>query len=279
MTPPGLKISVITAVYNGAQTLQRAIDSVSTQDYSNKELIVIDGGSSDGTYELLRSNNHVIDYWESKPDRGIYHAWNKALDHVTGDWIHFLGADDYYSGPRVLSSVAAGLRDADPGVRLAYGKVARVSNNGEVLSVWGEPWGLARRSLRKGLIPLPHLGVFHHRSLFETSGKWDETFRISGDYEFLLRVLPRHTPVFLPNVLVGAMTVGGVSTTTSADLDLYRENARARRLNGYKASPVSLFRGFAEAYACDKLFRALGEPQLSRVRSIYRRFLGRPSIP
>jgi glycosyltransferase involved in cell wall biosynthesis len=80
-------ISVIVAVYNGAKTLQRCIDSVSDQTYPNKELIIIDGGSTDGTIEIIRSNQDQITYWQSEPDNGIYHAWNKALDHASGDGI------------------------------------------------------------------------------------------------------------------------------------------------------------------------------------------------
>lgn len=83
--------SVIVAVYNGAKTLQRCIDSVSNQTYPQKELIIIDGGSADGTVDILRVNNDKIAYWKFKPDRGIYHAWNKALDHVQGAWIYFWG--------------------------------------------------------------------------------------------------------------------------------------------------------------------------------------------
>lgn len=75
-------ISVIVAVYNGEKTLQHCIDSVSNQAYPHKELIIIDGGSTDGTVDILRADNDKIAYWESEPDKGIYHAWNKALDHV-----------------------------------------------------------------------------------------------------------------------------------------------------------------------------------------------------
>ncbi len=79
-------ISVIMAVYNGADSVRRCIDSVSAQTYQNRELIIIDGGSQDGTTDILKKNNDKITYWESKKDRGIYHAWNKALKHARGEW-------------------------------------------------------------------------------------------------------------------------------------------------------------------------------------------------
>ena len=89
-------ISIIVAVYNGEKTLQRCIDSVFSQTYPHKELIIIDGGSTDGTVDILQTNNDKITYWKSEPDNGIYQAWNKALDHAKSDWICFLGSDDYF---------------------------------------------------------------------------------------------------------------------------------------------------------------------------------------
>ena len=85
------RISVVIAVYNGAKTISRAIDSYIQQTYPNKELVVIDGESTDGTVKLLESYGGALDYFESSEDTGIYHAWNKALKHCSGDWICFIG--------------------------------------------------------------------------------------------------------------------------------------------------------------------------------------------
>ena len=89
-------ITIIIAVFNGAKTLQQCIDSVAQQSYPNKELIIIDGGSKDGTLDLLKANSEKIDYWVSETDNGIYNAWNKGLAQANGDWICFLGADDFF---------------------------------------------------------------------------------------------------------------------------------------------------------------------------------------
>ena len=97
-------ISIVVAVFNGAHTLQRCIDSVITQDYPDKEIIIMDGGSTDGTVDILRSNSRRIAYWESRRDRGIYHAWNKGLQQAHGEWIIFLGADDVLYNERVLET-------------------------------------------------------------------------------------------------------------------------------------------------------------------------------
>ena len=101
-----VSFSIIVAVFNRVKTLQSCIDSIFAQDYSDKQIIIIDGGSNDGTVELLKVNDKKIDYWESEPDRGIYHAFNKGIKHAKGDWIYFLGSDDYFWSHHTLSIVA-----------------------------------------------------------------------------------------------------------------------------------------------------------------------------
>ena len=89
-------ISIIVAVFNGEKTIQQCIDSVAQQSYPYKELIIIDGGSTDRTVELIKANQDKVKYWISEPDGGIYHAWNKGLAQVSGEWVAFLGVDDIY---------------------------------------------------------------------------------------------------------------------------------------------------------------------------------------
>src|SRR5690606_34585060 len=96
------RFSVVISVFNGAKTLQKCLDSVAGQTYAARELIVIDGGSTDGTQQILRHNAGRLAYWVSEPDRGTYHAWNKALAQASGDWSCFLGADDYLWEPATL---------------------------------------------------------------------------------------------------------------------------------------------------------------------------------
>lgn len=91
------RISIITVVYNGVSTLEATILSVLKQECKNVEYIIIDGGSTDGTIEIIQKYNHKISYWISEPDRGIYDAMNKGVGKASGDWIYFLGADDILS--------------------------------------------------------------------------------------------------------------------------------------------------------------------------------------
>src|ERR1700730_11011275 len=88
------KISIIIVTYNAENTLQRCLDSIYIQAYPEIEIIVIDGNSTDNTVEILKRNSSRIAFWKSEPDEGIYDAMNKAIKHITGKWVYFLGADD-----------------------------------------------------------------------------------------------------------------------------------------------------------------------------------------
>ena len=128
-----------------------------------------------------------IAYWESSPDRGIYHAWNKALSHARGNWICFLGADDQFWHEHVLSEMVPHLMEAVAhGIQVVYGRAAMVNRKEEIIKFIGKPWEKISWLMQHGM-PLPHTGLMHHRSLFNEYGLFDETFRIAADYELLLR--------------------------------------------------------------------------------------------
>ena len=207
---PAPLISIIVAVFNGKATLQQCIDSVAQQTWPNRELIVIDGGSTDGTVELLNANREKIAYWISEPDRGIFNAWNKGLAHANGEWICFLGADDHLWDARVLERIAAQLDRIPPGIRVAYGQIMMLGAEGQQLYTVGAPWEEAGE-LFKQYMSIPHPAVMHRKSLFERHGKFDESFHIAGDYEFLLRELKTGVAVFIPDIIVIGMRAGGIS--------------------------------------------------------------------
>ena len=233
-SPP--RITVIIAVRNGAGTLQRALDSVFEQTYGDIELVVMDGASTDGTQAILERNSARIAFWRSEPDGGIYQAWNKALDHATGDWICFLGADDRYHAPDVLASVASVLAAEGGRHRVVYGSLDMLSPDGILLSTRTLPWDERRRK-RFGMGKMiPHPATFHHRSLFEEHGQFDERFKIAGDYEFLLRDVMDRDPLFIPCLVVD-MFRGGLSTRPSSRYVVEWEIHRARYMHGLVGSP------------------------------------------
>jgi glycosyltransferase involved in cell wall biosynthesis len=240
-------ISVIVAVYNGAKTLQRCIDSISDQTYPNKELIIIDGGSTDGTVDIIRSNQDQIAYWKSEPDNGIYHAWNKALDHVSGDWILFLGSDDYLWKNSVFEEIIPHMIKAESqGIHMVYGQVARVTEDDEISCIDGFSWEYTWRSIIiDGIGTFTHQGMFHHRSLFELYGKFDESFKIAGDYELLIRAFKEgRDAYFINGLIVTGMQVGGI---TSNSITLVKENAKARQNNQLRVITIPWLISFAWA--------------------------------
>jgi glycosyltransferase involved in cell wall biosynthesis len=274
---PQPHISIIVAVYNGAATLQRCIDSVGNQDYPCKELIIIDGGSNDGSVDILCQNEHLIDYWESKPDRGIYHAWNKGLEHATGDWIHFLGADDYFTDSQVLAEVAKGIGHCSADVRIVYGKEAIVSTDGEVLEIRGEPWEKAGPKFSQEM-SIPHPAVFHYRSIFDGHGRFDESFRICADYDLLLRELKNGQACFLSDLIVKGVTYGGASTRWDMMLILVAETTKARQKNGIFPYGPRWVGFYCKAFVKYWLVTLAGHRITRHAVDLYRILTGRPPV-
>jgi len=201
-------ISVVVAVLNAKETLQHCIDSIISQTYPCKELIIIDGGSTDGTVDILRANDSHITCWKSEPDQGIYQAWNKALQVLRGDYICFLGADDYWHDNNCMGELAqAGVANRFPD--LVSGIIVVLDDNGTVLERKGEVWNFRRMKKR---MTTPHPGMFHHRRLFEKYGLFLENYKIAGDYEFLLRLGEGVSHVFIDRVMV-CRGANGVSRT------------------------------------------------------------------
>jgi len=198
-------ISVIVAVYNGANTLQQCIDSVLGQTFAAVELIVMDGGSTDGTLAILEKNACRLNYWESNKDRGIAHAWNKALAQAHGDWILFIGSDDRLQDERVMADAAAVL-SCDTISDVVYGQLVFEGGpaHGLLMGCADNLIAMKRRMI------IPHTAAFHRRTFFSEVGQFDETFRVAMDYEILLR--KKALSASFMNRLVTIMGGEGVSS-------------------------------------------------------------------
>ena len=207
-----MKISVITAVYNRAETIAEAVKSVHQQTYPNVEHVVVDGASSDGTLAILQNlalelNDFIL---VSEPDKGIYDALNKGMSHSTGDIIGLMHSDDFFADDLVLERVAKAF--ADDKVDAVYGDLMYVSkdNPSRVIRHWRA--GEFRPSkLKRGWMP-PHPTLFLRRRVLDRLGGYDTHYQIAADYDCILRYFGQGqiNATYIPRVLV-KMRLGGES--------------------------------------------------------------------
>jgi glycosyltransferase involved in cell wall biosynthesis len=236
--------SIVTVVFNGAQTVEATIRSVSAQSFRNFEYIVLDGASRDGTTAILEKHAGSIDYWVSEPDSGIYNAWNKALSVARGEWIAFLGADDVYCPDALLHyAQAIAARPADAAQYVS--SRVRLAKAGKVVRTFGSAWSWPAFSHH---MTVAHVGSMHRRTLFEQYGRFDESYRVCGDYELLLRPRDRLRAAFVDRV-TATMAFGGVSNT-NVRLALAEQEKAKRTTGGRPAWRCALER--RSAYVRDR---------------------------
>lgn len=251
-------ISVVTASLNSARTIEHCIDSVNGQSYPNVEIIVVDGGSTDGTVEIIKKKENKIAYWESQKDHGIYHAWNKALGHVSGEWTIFLGADDFLWSNDVLEKLVPHLSIAQYKNKVVYCQVAMVDRTDNILEILGEPWERIKNKFPQ-IMGMPHPAVLYHNSMFKTHGRFDESLKIAGDFEFLLRELKSADAFFIPELTLTGMHYGGVSSDPKNSLALLMEIRAAQKKHGYKRPGIYWIMSYARTRVRFLLLRFFGK--------------------
>ena len=268
-------ISIIVAVYNGAKTLEQCINSVANQCYPNLELIIIDGGSTDGTLDIIQKYEDVISFWLSEPDGGIYDAWNKGLKQVHGEWICFLGSDDYFWQDRAVEQIANTVNLADLQAKLVYSKVAIVNAQHELLYTVGEPWESAKIKLGD-VMSVPHPGMLHHHTWFKKYGLFDTSYQIAGDYEMLFRGWPQENAAFVSDVIVVGMMQGGVSSMPRNAIRQLKEVWRAQKMRGKRFPGRLLVAAMTRVYMRLIIQTFLTKHVTYRLLDIGRKFLGKP---
>lgn len=229
-----MQFSILTVVWNRSTTIGHAVDSLAGQTYGRYEHVIQDGGSTDGTAELLQRRA------EADPriklvcmrDNGIYDALNRALARASGDVIGLLHSDDFFAHPGVLEQVAE--RFEKSGAQAVYGNLDYVSatDTQRIVRHWrAGPYTPAK--LRRGWMP-PHPSLFLRREVIERWGGYDTSFRIAADYDTILRYFGQGQLAadWLPEVLV-KMRTGGESNRSLAHLwRKSTEDYRALRKNG-----------------------------------------------
>ena len=227
-----MKISVVTAVKDGAATIDAMLASLRAQSHPAVEHIVQDGLSQDATLDRVRACGLASTDVVSEQDDGLYDAINRGIARATGDLVGLLHADDVLADGGVLAAVAAALQD--PAIDGVYGDLEYVARADRLRVI--RHWKAGKfdpRALQRGWMP-PHPTLYLRRAVFERAGTYDTSFRISGDYDAMLRFLTagRVRLAYLPRVMV-RMTMGGVSNRSMAQiLRKSREDYRAIRRHG-----------------------------------------------
>ena len=243
MKPDLPSLSIITVCFNSVATIRDAIESVLAQDYPDIEYIVIDGGSTDGTADVVRSYGSRIAAYVSERDRGIYDAMNKGLELARGDVIGMLNSDDIYSDSKVVSALISAMIAARTDSVFADVVYVDRSETTRVVRYYDSGhWRPAR--FRYGLMPA-HPTFFVKRELYSRVGPFSLEYRIAGDFEMLVRILyrARASYVHIPRPVV-RMRRGGISTRGLRPLwILNREIVRACRANGlWTALPIVMLK-------------------------------------
>ena len=241
-------ISVVTACFNAREFIESCISSVVDQTYSCYEYIVVDGGSFDGTVDVIKRYDYGIDHWVSEPDKGISDAFNKGLDLAAGDYVLILNSDDFLAAPDILEKVAAYIESYHFPTFL-YGNCDVVNRETGGLEFHANS-DFSPGRLWKGEMP-PHPGLFTHRSYFEKYGTFDTAFRVAMDFELLARGCQYESMVHMP-LTTSFVRSGGMSTT---NLDVAKnEILLALKKNGHLSSLFKTMR-FKSYFASRSMIR------------------------
>ena len=200
-----MKISIITVTYNCASTIEKTLKSVVSQDYSDIEYVVIDGASTDGTKDIIEKYLDGITYYCSEKDGGIYDAMNKGIKNTTGDVVLFLNGDDSFIDNYVIGNIVNKF-DNNPHAEIIIGKE---SINGRLSDKYDPDRDI---SLYVDVF-FPHQATFAKKYLYEKIGGFDNTYRISADYDWILRAYSNGVSIMWVDDVVSVFKSGGRSAS------------------------------------------------------------------
>jgi glycosyltransferase involved in cell wall biosynthesis len=236
-----MKISIITVVYNNEATISSAIESVLAQTYQDREYIIIDGGSTDGTLERIKAYGDRIDLVISEPDGGVYDAMNKGLAKATGDVICILNSDDLYPHEEVIERVVNAFHNS--ACDAIYGDLVYVSARDvdRVVRYW-KSGRCSWKSFEYGWMP-PHPAFFVKKSVYTQYGHFNTILKSAADYELMLRFAYKHkiSLSYIPEILV-KMRVGGLSNFSLKNRFMAnKEDKAAWEMNGLKPYVFTMY--------------------------------------
>lgn len=232
----GIKISIVTVCYNSEKHIRTAIESVINQTYDNIEYIIIDGASTDGTLDIVKSYGNKITKIISEPDNGIYDAMNKGFKTATGDYLALINSDDFYTNEKVIEHVIKKLQEKK--TDCIFGDLIYVEeNNPEKQVRYWKSKEFVKGSFKTGWHPA-HPTFIVKKDIYEKYGYFSLDFKLAADFELMLRFLEKNqiSSCYLPEPMV-KMRLGGA--TNQSFKNIYNQNIecyRAFKVNGLKVS-------------------------------------------
>jgi glycosyltransferase involved in cell wall biosynthesis len=220
------KVSIVTVVYNNKHNFNKSLESVKSQDYSNIEYIVIDGGSTDGTFDVIKQNEKIIDKWISEPDKGIYDAMNKGINIATGNYIWFLNGGDMIYSDTTLNDIFSTGENAD----VYYGDTELVDDEGKS---YGKrklkipPENLTWKNMIDGM-------VVTHQSLIikkEIIPQYDLEFKHCADIDWTINILKSSNVIINTHKIISRFLLGGYSRKNTISSLLERIKILSRHFN------------------------------------------------
>lgn len=209
------KISIVTVSYNVVLTIEKTILSVINQTYSNIEYIIIDGGSTDGTVDIIKKYESKIAYWVSEPDKGIYDAMNKGIDGATGEWIATLNSGDTYFNNNTVEIVVKNIIEFKYSTDIFYGKINMIYYNSKIIERYPDRIELLYRKMC-----LFHPTCFVCSKLYKIR-KYNIKYKIAADYDFLRWSFVNNYKFHYIDSVIVNFEIGGISGTTIFNADAY----------------------------------------------------------
>jgi glycosyltransferase involved in cell wall biosynthesis len=270
--------TVVIATYNAASCLGDCLSSVREQTYKNFELIIADGGSHDGTLEVINEYQDIISKIICEEDEGIYDAWNKALEYRTGQWVLFLGADDALANEFALETLHRFLIEVDDNTLFVFSEVLLVESIANPVAIevlGGKDVQFYRDKFLKEML-FSHTGCLHRSVCFEQFGYFNKSYKIAGDYEFLLRCVEKDVKKIDKfkgkTILMGQ---GGSSTAVQTRVATYKEAIRARSDNSARDVSIILYYRLFVSYVAQFINSYFGSNTLVITSNLYRSVMGK----
>ncbi len=236
-----LKVSVITVSYNSIRTISDTIKSVLSQTYPNIEYIIIDGTSTDGTIELIKSFGEKISIFKSEPDNGIYDAINKGIRFSSGDIVGILNSDDFYYDNHVIEKVAEAFRENKIDAVFGDAQFVDPIKTSKIIRYYSSK-NFHTGKFRFGYMPA-HPTFYVKRELFEKYGYYKANYKIAADFELLVRFLYiNHVKYKYLEIPFLSMRRGGVSNKSIySNYIINKEIARACKENGIRTNYFNIY--------------------------------------